>query len=141
MPARKPTPRTVEFGDFQTPVELARRCCRLLAARGCAPRAVVEPTCGVGAFLQAADEVWRPATLAGFEIDAGYGAEARRTVPRATVQRRDFFGADWRAELAGLAGPVLVLGNPPWVTNAALGAIGGGRPRAPPRRAGSASAD
>ena len=38
----------------------------------------------------------------------------------------DFFRLDWQAELAALPDPLLVLGNPPWVTNAAIGTLGGG---------------
>ena len=36
----------------------------------------------------------------------------------------DFFDTDWMALTAGLPKPLLIVGNPPWVTNAALGALG-----------------
>lgn len=36
-----------------------------------------------------------------------------------------FFEVDWSATLGELADPILVVGNPPWVTNSALGALGG----------------
>ena len=45
-----------EYGDFQTPLELARDACRLLANRGLKPASIVEPTCGKGSFLAAAAE-------------------------------------------------------------------------------------
>jgi len=35
----------------------------------------------------------------------------------------DFFALDWHALLAELPDPLLVIGNPPWVTNSALAAI------------------
>jgi hypothetical protein len=46
--------------------------------------------------------------------------------PQASVQLRcqDFFTFDWKQFLQDVAEPVLFLGNPPWITSAALGAIG-----------------
>ena len=43
-----------EYGDFQTPPELASQVCKLLADRGMNPASVLEPTCGIGNFLLAA---------------------------------------------------------------------------------------
>lgn len=111
-------------GDFQTPSDLARAVAAVLSRRGLRPRVVLEPTCGVGAFLQAAAETFTSAELLGFEIDAAYVRTARRAVPRAQIRRADFFATDWERVVAPLEEPVLVLGNPPWVTNATLGALG-----------------
>jgi hypothetical protein len=44
----------IEFGDFQTPLDLAKDICALLARQGLEPKVVIEPTCGTGAFLVAA---------------------------------------------------------------------------------------
>lgn len=121
----------VERGDFQTPLELARRVVGRLAALGLSPRAVLEPTCGRGAFLQAGREAFPRAALIGVELDAGHAQAARDAVPEATIHSADFFDTDWPALVARLPSPLLVLGNPPWVTTAGLGAIGGAN--APPR--------
>jgi hypothetical protein len=44
---------------------------------------------------------------------------------RTTLKQQDFFSADWPAILgASGAQKLLVLGNPPWVTNSALGSLG-----------------
>ena len=43
----------IEFGDFQTPLELAKRVCQKLIELGVSPVTVIEPTCGVGAFVEA----------------------------------------------------------------------------------------
>lgn len=48
--------RVEEYGDFQTPPELASQVCRLLADRGTIPASILEPTCGIGNFLLAAVE-------------------------------------------------------------------------------------
>ena len=42
-----------QFGDFQTPVDLACEVTRFLRTSGVSPSAVIEPTCGVGNFLVA----------------------------------------------------------------------------------------
>ncbi len=39
------------------------------------------------------------------------------------VMQRDFFDTDWQTLVTNMPAPVLILGNPPWVTNSALGAI------------------
>ena len=38
---------------------------------------------------------------------------------------QDFFKNDWNAEFANLPGQLLILGNPPWVTNAAVSSLNG----------------
>ena len=72
--------RIVEFGDFQTPAELADQLCRLLRERGLAPRAVVEPTCGTGAFVRAAGRSFEQVQLFGSDIHAEALQQARRGV-------------------------------------------------------------
>jgi hypothetical protein len=121
----------VERGDWQTNLGLARAIlARVVAceAAAAAPRTVIEPTCGEGAFLVAASERFPRATLLGWDINAEYTRTARaalRTSGRpARVVTKDFFEMRWERELRGLDGPILVLGNPPWVTTAQLGAIG-----------------
>lgn len=43
----------IEFGDWQTPAELAESVCRVLVERASEPACVVEPTCGKSSFLAA----------------------------------------------------------------------------------------
>jgi hypothetical protein len=121
----------IEFGDFQTPTVLAREICSLLVQRGVAAGTILEPTCGVGAFLLAAGEAWSKATLLGWDINPEYVEQTKSALEqsglakRATVRRQDFFVHDWEKELAGLRGSLVVLGNLPWVTNAAVSGIKG----------------
>ena len=63
----------VEFGDFQTPLALAREVCSpLLVHQGVEADAVLEPTCGVDAFLSAAREAFPKARLLGWDINRDY---------------------------------------------------------------------
>lgn len=119
-----------EFGDFQTPAELAQQATAVVA-RHIQPAAILEPTCGVGSFLLAAARSFPAAMQAiGFEINPGYVAAAQGAIlhlglaDRCRVEQADFFDVDWPGRLGELPDPLLVIGNPPWVTNAALTSMG-----------------
>jgi hypothetical protein len=131
MRAKKENHGPDEFGDFQTPLPLAAKVCRLLSRRGVSPAAVVEPTCGLGNFVFPALDAFPGADLLGFEINLDYVEKlkerlrSREDGGRVRVFRQNFFDADWHARFREVPEPILVLGNPPWVTNAQLGALGG----------------
>jgi len=119
-----------EFGDYQTPLPLAAAVCDLLARLGNAPAAVVEPTCGRGHLLLAALDRFPQATIAvGLDVDAGHLAGLRGTLADRATGRKvqlvhaNFFATDWVGMLAELPEPLLVIGNPPWVTSAELGSL------------------
>jgi hypothetical protein len=116
----------IERGDWQTPRALAEAVLdRVVASAGRAPRTVVEPTCGQGTFLAVAARRFPRAALVGYEINASYTRAARAALGgRGRIETRDFFDVAWERELDGLGGPLLVLGNPPWVTTAQLGLLG-----------------
>src|SRR5690606_32208159 len=120
--------RKAALGDFQTPRALADRVCAMLRRRGLRPATVVEPTCGLGTFLLAAAEAFPGARLCGHELDPAHAREARARLAaigrRDVVRRGDFFATAWADELRRWEPPVLVLGNPPWVTSARLSVLG-----------------
>lgn len=128
----KRDPRQVEFGDFQTPDALAAQVVSVLKARGTKPASVVEPTCGLGSFVLAAMRGFQSARqIVALEINPEYFAQAdarllsERRRPSLDLRRADFFSFDWPSVIRGLPEPVLLLGNPPWVTSSGLGAMGG----------------
>ncbi|HBP53730.1 MAG TPA: SAM-dependent methyltransferase [Synechococcus sp. UBA8638] len=92
---------------------------------GVKPSAILEPTCGRGTFLTAAAEAFPEVRdIIGIDINAQYVAEARGVCGgRAQVEQGDFFRTDWLRILGRGVGSWLVLGNPPWVTNAELGLL------------------
>jgi hypothetical protein len=74
--------------------------------------------------------------LIGAEINEGYAATARAHLheighPSATVLTTDFFTTNWDELLEATRDPLLIVGNPPWVTNSRLGALDGRN--APPK--------
>ncbi len=120
-----------EFGDFQTPTALAAQICRLVAGRGAIPASLVEPTCGAGNFLLAACEQFPGLECAvGVEINGEYVDRLRCTLHglpfanKIAVVQESFFDVDWEAVFRDLPEPILIIGNPPWVTNAVQGALG-----------------
>jgi hypothetical protein len=121
----------IEFGDFQTPRSLARDVCSVIARTGLSPASVIEPTCGRGAFLLAALEAFPRAThFVGVDQDVAHVRAAILATDRIRQDKRveifqgDFFATDWSGIVGRLPKPILILGNPPWVTNATLGSLG-----------------
>lgn len=119
-----------EFGDFQTPEGLAMRSVSLVAEMFGTPDRVVEPTAGLGAFLKASALQWgHKSEYQGYEINREYVEAARKSLSQfsARILHRDFFAEDWKQILAPPGKRrVLVIGNPPWVTNSDLGQLGSG---------------
>ncbi len=116
-----------EFGDFQTPKALADEVVELLNQLIPAPDHIIEPTAGLGTFLQAAHQKWGDnSTYQGYEINPEYVKRAADTLATAniSISLGDFFAIDWKETLAHTAHrKVLLLGNPPWVNNSTLGGL------------------
>jgi hypothetical protein len=126
----------LEYGDFQTPLSLAKTVCEQLSHLGYRPTTLVEPTCGRGNFVIAALSVFPTIqTVYGLEIQENYVTECKSNLlaqllaepqlKRAIhIKQGNIFTDGFPPELLHASrGPVLVLGNPPWVTNTALSAL------------------
>lgn len=114
-----------EFGDYQTPVDFAERVCNYLKEhRHIKPSAVVEPTCGLGSFLKSS-LILDAGEYYGIEINPDYCAECQATISdeRVKIINSDFFDFSSKALIKDKR-KILVLGNPPWVTNSTLSALG-----------------
>ena len=115
-----------QYGDFQTPIDLARKVVSVLKRNhNIRPEVVIEPTCGKGAFVLASAEAFRNSRVFGFEINPTYAEETRLGVRSelAVIEVADFFLMDWQAVLASNPGFLLVIGNPPWVTSSDMGVL------------------
>ena len=119
----------IEFGDFQTPDNFAIESVRFLHKREVKFREAIEPTCGSGSFMEALARTYsHNFSLRGYELNPSHVESARRRMaevaPFATVQELDFFKADWQSILKDSSEPLLLFGNPPWVTNSVQGSSG-----------------
>ena len=118
-----------EYGDFQTPSTLAYEVCKLLSNIITQPNAIIEPTCGVGNFLESALNVFSDTRLAfGADINSKYIIEAKKRFGYkyldVKLKTGDFFSINWKQILNDFPDPILVIGNPPWVTNSHLSKLG-----------------
>jgi len=113
-------------GDFQTPPDLAAAVWTRLGESS-EVKVAVEPTVGAGAFLRAAPDALLAARWICWDLDSTYVEQARavareRGFACAEIRQRDAFDIS-TADFAELdtTKPVLVIGNPPWVTSAGQG--------------------
>lgn len=108
-----------KFGDFQTPLELAKQCMQKLTIPE--ESRILEPTCGTGAFLHAAMDLYPKTERRGVEINKEYAKQASSfgSVANADVFTYDFTGLQWKKK-----GRIYVVGNPPWVTAADMKRMG-----------------
>ena len=118
-----------EWGDFQTPFALALQICRLLAETGVTPGTLIEPTCGSGNFIKAALQVFPTIRqVYGVEIQPHYlpplwadlhdvSSSLKLELTQADIFTHVFPTTVLRSQ------NLLIIGNPPWVTNAELGAL------------------
>ena len=123
---RRQTSQKDDSGDFQTPPLLAGQIVDVIRRKGIQYKAAIEPTCGVGNILFAAADGLPDLEMAlGIEINPEYveTASKRRGNVAVEVLNGNFFELNFAAVTAHLAKPYIFIGNPPWVTNAAVGQL------------------
>lgn len=118
-----------EFGDWQTPLTLAYEICHTLKKHGFSPTTLIEPTCGRGNFIKAALEVFDDIKCVyAIEIHKPYIDEIRYLQTEYPcvafyIYNQSVFDFDFRSLQDE---NLLLIGNPPWVTNSYMSSIGGG---------------
>ena len=120
--------KILEYGDFQSPSSLVDQACLLLKELGVVPASLVEPTCGIGNFFLSALERFPSAKYAvGLEINSDYVEnlslflKGKKFAAKSRLLCCDFFSIPWEEIVEDLPRPLLVIGNPPWVTSDQLG--------------------
>lgn len=113
-----------EFGDYQTPLDFALLVCNYI--KECLeinPSVIVEPTCGVGNFVNASLNTFSSIKkVYGIDINEEYTVvckENNKNDDRVEIICNNFFTFDTK-KLAKGTEDVLVIGNPPWAMNSDL---------------------
>lgn len=113
-----------EYGDYQTPVEFAEKVCfyldKILHVK---PTAVIEPTCGEGSFLKSS-LLFNAKEYYGIEINSDYCQKCSDSIKdnRVKIINSDFFSFSLKSLIKDKT-QILVIGNPPWVTNSTLSVL------------------
>lgn len=122
--------RSRDLGDFQTPPDLVNHILRVLGPVGRVWPRVLEPTCGAGNFIAGLVRLeFPPREIIGLELQEAHARTAERVARSSSralteIRRANIFDVHLGRDLAWTAsGPLLVLGNPPWITNAELGTL------------------
>ncbi|HMW08637.1 MAG TPA: hypothetical protein PKL30_25025 [Leptospiraceae bacterium] len=119
----------IEFGDFQTPKVLADLMSFIIKDKyNYSPNCIIEPTCGKGSILVSAVKTFTNCNKnIGIEINSNYLEEleniSKKDNLKLTLLNQDFFTIDLKAKLKLEESNILLIGNPPWVTNSGLGKI------------------
>jgi 16S rRNA A1518/A1519 N6-dimethyltransferase RsmA/KsgA/DIM1 with predicted DNA glycosylase/AP lyase activity len=120
-----------DLGDFQTPPELVKAIMKRLQPLNRQWTRVLEPTCGQGNFIVGLLEQESYVTeIQGIELQYSYVRKAIDSLPfntwsRVTITQQNIFEIDLARNLQWeSSGPLLILGNPPWITNTELGMLG-----------------
>ena len=125
--------RRADLGDFQTPRELVDEILHWLGPITPRWTRVLEPSCGRGVFLRALlEQAATPRELIGIEIQHAHWNTASSLAgesagSRVEILHANLFDLNLRTALPWRGrGPLLVLGNPPWITSSALGRLESG---------------
>lgn len=130
-------PDREEYGDFQTNSVLANKVASQLSNKGISPELIIEPTCGKGNFIIASlNNFTNIKAIIGIEIYKPYVWETKFNIldhflsnenskkPVIEIIHSSVFDYDF--QIISNQFPtenLLIIGNPPWVTNSKLGSL------------------
>lgn len=130
-------PDRAEYGDFQTNPDLANKAILYLKSKNILPEIIVEPTCGKGNFIIASlkhfnniqyvfgIEIYKPYVWeTKFSIMKYYLENPQDSKPEILISHCSVFDFDFKPiEKKFSNKSILIVGNPPWVTNSKLGSL------------------
>jgi hypothetical protein len=130
-------PDRAEYGDFQTNSDLATKVAKFLKQGLSNPKIIVEPTCGKGNFIIACLSTFkRIEKIFAVEIYKPYIWETKFNIlqffidnptakkPDIEINHFNVFNFDFnKISKEHTKEEILVIGNPPWVTNSKLSSL------------------
>ncbi|MDD4150520.1 MAG: N-6 DNA methylase [Bacteroidales bacterium] len=130
-------PDRAEYGDFQTNKDLADKVVKYLLLKNVSPEIIIEPTCGKGSFIIASLSNFKTVKkIFGIEIYKPYVWETKFSIldfflsnpdilrPEITILHNSIFDINFKnISKQYQTEELLIIGNPPWVTNSELGSL------------------
>jgi hypothetical protein len=127
----------IEYGDFQTNRQLAQSICNIITNKGVKPQVLIEPTCGKGSFILSAVQTFGTLQhVCGIEIKEHYlwilkfelldyfMDNPTRNKPDIRLYHHNIFDFDFSSIKSVINDKrILIIGNPPWVTNSTLSTL------------------
>jgi len=137
VPTTVNEPDRTEYGDFQTNYDLSNKITLHLASKNSSPQIIIEPTCGKGNFIIAALQNFKNTeNVFGVEIYKPYVWETKFNIidffltnpdvnkPEISIVHCNVFDFDFKQIAKQYpTKSILLIGNPPWVTNSKLGSL------------------
>jgi len=134
---KNPEHDRAEYGDFQTNNILATQITINLLEKGLNPEIIIEPTCGKGNFIIAALATFKDIKqIIGIEIYKPYVWETKFSIleyflinntfkkHKIELFHADVFNFEFKKIQNKIFGSnLLIIGNPPWVTNSDLSSL------------------
>ncbi|MCL2683564.1 MAG: SAM-dependent methyltransferase [Bacteroidales bacterium] len=127
----------IEYGDFQTNKQLSESICNYLYSKNINPKILLEPTCGKGSFILSAIKTFDSLQqVFGVEIQEKYLWHLKFELleyflnnptvkkPQINLYHCSVFDFDFKQVKNQINNQeLLVIGNPPWVTNSTLSTL------------------
>ncbi len=130
-------PDRAEYGDFQTNADLANKVALHLVSKNISPEILIEPTCGKGNFIITSlknfnnlrfiygVEIYKPYVWeTKFSIVDFFLKNSKSNKPEILIKHCNVFDFNF-SQIAKqyTTKDILIIGNPPWITNSKLGSL------------------
>ncbi|TAL69505.1 MAG: hypothetical protein EPN82_06635 [Bacteroidetes bacterium] len=126
----------IEYGDFQTPENLTERICIYIKEQGIKPEIIIEPTSGIGNFIISTLKYFNNIEcIYGIEMNKEYAYYSKFRIismiengkinnkTKIKIYNSNIFDFDFSKIKIEEDKTILILGNPPWVTNTTLSTL------------------
>lgn len=112
----------LEYGDYQTPIEFCEKVVNIIQ-KEVDPSVILEPTFGIGNFIKVANQKFdRVKKIYGIEINKEYFESVQNITSKFIGYNESIFEFNHKKIInnIGKNDELLIIGNPPWVTNSQL---------------------
>lgn len=115
--------KKLEFGDYQTPIEFCDKVIDILKDNKIEPTIILEPTFGEGNFIKSSEKKYNNIRqIYGIELNKDYYNQSIEFSKNFIGYNESIFSFNHSKIIKNINDydKLLILGNPPWVTNSQL---------------------